>query len=168
MKRVLLIFTILIACVGCDQTTKSVAKSSLSEAEAISLVGGSIRLQIAKNYGAFLSMGESLPARWRIGLFSTGVAVVLAGLLAYALISKRINPVTVAASAMIVGGGLSNLIDRFVYGGYAVDFINVGVGPVRTGIFNLADACIMVGMALWLFGDRIWRWMGSGHEEHAG
>jgi signal peptidase II len=27
-----------------------------------------------------------------------------------------------------------------------VDFLNVGIGPLRTGIFNVADVAIMVGV----------------------
>jgi signal peptidase II len=34
------------------------------------------------------------------------------------------------------------------YGGRVVDFLNVGLGPVRTGIFNVADMAIMAGVIL--------------------
>lgn len=145
-KRLLLIFGLLISCVGCDQTSKSVAKTYLSETEAISLVGGSVRLQMAKNYGAFLSVGDSLPASWRSGLFLGGVGIVLAGLVAYALLFKQVTSLSTSGVALVVGGGLSNLIDRLQYGGYVVDFINVGIGPLRTGVFNLADVAIMAGV----------------------
>jgi signal peptidase II len=40
-----------------------------------------------------------------------------------------------------------------LYGGYVVDFLNVGVGPVRTGIFNFADVFIMTGVLLIIFSD---------------
>ena len=46
------------------------------------------------------------------------------------------------------GGGFSNLFDRTVHGGYVVDFINVGFGALRTGIFNVADVAITVGVLL--------------------
>jgi signal peptidase II len=59
--------------------------------------------------------------------------------------------------ALIVGGGVSNLVDRLRYGGYVVDFLNVGIGPVRTGIFNVADMAIMVGVVLWAFSDKFWK-----------
>jgi signal peptidase II len=39
---------------------------------------------------------------------------------------------------------LSNLIDRIAVGS-VIDFLNVGVGSLRTGIFNLADVAIMAG-----------------------
>src|SRR5512138_2408713 len=98
-KRLLLILALLISCVGCDQTSKSVAKTYLSETQAISLLGGSVRLQVAKNYGAFLSLGDSLPASWRSGLFLCGVGLVLAVLIAYSLLFKQVTPLSISAVA---------------------------------------------------------------------
>jgi lipoprotein signal peptidase len=43
-----------------------------------------------------------------------------------------------------MAGALSNLIDRIAVGS-VIDFLNVGVGLLRTGIFNLADVAIMAG-----------------------
>ena len=51
------------------------------------------------------------------------------------------------AVALFASGGASNLIDRLVRGS-VIDFMNVGVGPVRTGIFNVADVAVMAGAAL--------------------
>lgn len=157
IKRLLLIVAILISCVGCDQTTKSVAKMYLSEAEPVSLLGGTVRLQIAKNYGAFLSLGAAMPQGVRSTVFFAGVAMVLVTLLAYCLASKSSNPIIVPTLAMIIGGGLSNLIDRFLYGGYVFDFLNMGIGSVRTGVFNVADVFIMSGVLLLGFSDFIFK-----------
>jgi signal peptidase II len=90
-------------------------------------------------------------------LLSVVVGAVLAALLAYLFITKPQNPIVGVSIALIVGGGVSNLIDRLRYGGYVVDFLNVGIGPVRTGIFNVADMAIMLGVVLWLFGDWLWQ-----------
>jgi signal peptidase II len=155
-KRLLLVLAILFSCVGCDQATKSVAKAYLSETHAIVLLGDTVRLQVAKNYGAFLSLGSSIGESSRGLLLSVVVGLVLAALLAYLFISKPQNPVVGVSIALIVGGGVSNLIDRLRYGGYVVDFLNVGIGPVRTGIFNVADMAIMAGVVLWAFSDRLW------------
>jgi signal peptidase II len=48
---------------------------------------------------------------------------------------------------LFFAGGASNLIDR-IYRGSVIDFMNVGIGGLRTGIFNVADLAIMLGMAL--------------------
>jgi signal peptidase II len=56
---------------------------------------------------------------------------------------------SVLGLALVVAGGVSNLADR-VARGTVVDFLNVGVGSIRTGIFNVADMAIMAGIALTL------------------
>ena len=146
LKRLPLIIAILICCVGCDQSTKSFAKAHLSETQAISFLGDSVRLQIAKNYGAFLSLGASKAPAVRSALFSAGVAAMLLALLVYSLRTMTKNPIVVPALALIIGGGASNLLDRLAYGGYVVDFLNLGMGSIRTGIFNVADVFIMCGV----------------------
>ena len=155
LKRLLLIMTILISCVGCDQATKSMAKTYLSETEAVSFLSGSVRLQIAKNYGAFLSLGASMNQAVRTALLSAGVAAVLIALFAYCLAATPGNPVVLIALGIVIGGGVSNLIDRLLYGGYVVDFLNLGIGQIRTGIFNVADVFIVTGVVLLVFRDRL-------------
>lgn len=153
LKRLLLIVTMLVSCVGCDQTTKSVAKSYLSETEVVSLLRGSVRMQIAKNHGAFLSVGQSMQRTTRTALLTAGVAAVLVALFAYGVATTASNPLVLPALGIIIGGGVSNLLDRLFYGGYVLDFLNVGIGPVRTGIFNVADVFIMAGVLLLVFSN---------------
>lgn len=49
--------------------------------------------------------------------------------------------------ALFVAGGASNLVDRITYG-MVIDFMNDGIGSVRTGIFNVADMAIMLGAVI--------------------
>ena len=57
-------------------------------------------------------------------------------------------------AALILAGGASNWVDRVMQGS-VVDFgINVGVGSLRTGIFNVADVAIMLGVAVLILGER--------------
>lgn len=51
--------------------------------------------------------------------------------------------------AIFLAGGASNLLDRITYG-MVIDFMNVGIGPLRTGIFNVADMAIMLGAGFFL------------------
>ena len=71
----------------------------------------------------------------------------------WAFRSKRMSTSQIVGAALICGGGLGNVIDRVSHGGYVTDFLNIGVGPVRTGIFNVADMALMLGVALLFFGD---------------
>lgn len=139
------------SCVGCDQAAKSVARSQLAHTETVSLAGDTLRLQYTENNGAFLGLGAALPKRWRTVIFSGAVAVVLGLVLAYALVSESAPVTVVVALSLVGGGGIGNLLDRVAHGGYVVDFINLGVGVVRTGIFNVADVAITAGMVLFVW-----------------
>lgn len=48
---------------------------------------------------------------------------------------------------MVLSGALSNLLDRFIYDGYVVDYINV----TFYSVFNVADVAIVVGLVILLF-----------------
>ena len=152
-RRLLLVLFVLVSCVGCDQATKSIATSRLPLAQTRSYLGDTVRLQLMHNEGAFLSVGASLPKAWRQGLLRLGVACMLAGLLAAALFFAPPRHAPVVALSLMFAGGASNLIDRFVNDGYVVDFLNLGIGPLRTGIFNVADMALMLGVFMLLLGS---------------
>ena len=147
LKRIILVFLVLFSCVGCDQTTKVAARRYLPRNEILSIAGDTLRFQYAENKGGFLGMGSSLPGKIRNFLFTVGIGVFIVAALCYLLVSP-LPTVTVAALSLICGGGCGNLIDRIAHGGYVIDFLSVGVGGLRTGIFNIADMAIMVGALL--------------------
>jgi signal peptidase II len=72
LTRLVLVAAMLIACVGCDQTTKSLAREHLQGRGIASFFDDTLRLQYAENPGAFLSLGESLPHRWKTAVFIVG------------------------------------------------------------------------------------------------
>ncbi|MBM4259806.1 MAG: signal peptidase II [Deltaproteobacteria bacterium] len=143
--KFVLILAILTSCIGCDQATKLVAKRQLVPGEILSYAGDTFRLQYAENSGAFLSLGASLPHHWRQWLFTILTGVFLVGLLIYLLVSKSLTRLSLICLSLVCAGGIGNLIDRIAYDGRVVDFLNVGIGPLRTGIFNVADMAITFG-----------------------
>lgn len=160
VKRLLLIFFVLLACVGCDQSTKLYAEARLPRTQPLSLFSDTVRLQITHNEGSFLGLGASAPKVWCLVTLRVGVSAMLLGLLAYTMFVKASQAPFIFALALVFAGGSSNLIDRFVNDGYVVDFINLGAGPIRTGIFNVADVAITVGALLLLV--QSWRRRESG------
>jgi signal peptidase II len=133
-----------------DQLTKALFKQILTPGEVVSLFAGSLLVLPAYNHGAFLSLGAEMSDATRNIIFIYGVLAILAGLLGWLLRSSRLGSVEVIAIACILGGGLSNLLDRCVYDGRVFDFLNIGIGHFRTGVFNVADVGIMLGVALLL------------------
>ena len=67
------------------------------------------------------------------------------------------------AFALFIAGGVSNWFDR-VSDGRVVDFMNVGIGWLRTGIFNVADVAIMLGAALFVLAELRFRRAHGAHE----
>jgi signal peptidase II len=137
----------MLACVGCDQQTKSLATTHLRGRETKSFFADTVRLDYTENSGAFLGLGESLPAEWKTALFSVGCSFGIGALLIYAFLVPRSTALQVLALALICAGGTGNLIDRWTLG-HVRDFLNMGIGPIRTGIFNIADATLMAGSLL--------------------
>jgi signal peptidase II len=138
---------VMLSCISCDQATKAMARGGLV-GRPISFLGDAVRLEYAENTGAFLSLGASLPSRTRTLLFVGGTSLIILGLLV-ALARYRQGSMTGAFGlALLAGGAVGNLIDRVVYGGAVVDFVSLGLGPFRTGIFNLADVAITLGVVL--------------------
>ena len=150
-QRCMLIGTTVAMCVAVDQLTKYFAKAHLTLTDMHSMLGDTVRLQLAHNTGAFLSLGASLPPDVRQWVFSFGVAILLIAVIVYALRSQGLSRLSIVSLALIFAGGASNLGDRLVYGGYVVDYMQVGIGWLRTGVFNVADMAIMAGTFMLLF-----------------
>ena len=151
VKRLALIALVLAGSVGCDQATKRVAIATLEGRPTQQFFADTVRLGLARNDGAFLSLGANLPADLRFWLLTVVVGVVLFGLLAFLVRSQELRAMEAAGYALILGGGFSNWIDRARHGGSVVDFLNVGFGSLRTGIFNVADVAIFAGIAVVLW-----------------
>jgi signal peptidase II len=137
------------ATISCDRITKHVAVSTLAGSPSRSFLADTLRLEYVENAGAFLSLGATWPAGIRIAVFG-----VMNGLLLLALVTMAIRHrwprLALLGVSVFAAGGASNLLDRIVYGN-VIDFMNVGVGPLRTGIFNVADMAVMLGAAIVLW-----------------
>jgi signal peptidase II len=139
---------ILLSCVGCDQAAKHIAQARLKGHPPRSFCGDLMRLQYAENPGAFLGLGGQMPplARWAALVGVNGL--IAAALVGFLLLGGKIPPLRLAACTLLLSGAVGNLIDRLRFDGLVVDFLNLGIGPLRTGIFNVADLAIVAGAVL--------------------
>lgn len=153
--RFILLFVVLAFCIGCDQATKGMASQTLKHSPPISLLGNTIRIQYAENRGSFLGFGSQLPERLRFFLLTIMNGVFLLVLTGILLTRWNMGRMKFTACALIAGGGTGNLLDRAAYNGVVIDFLNIGIGPLRTGIFNVADVAITAGL-LGLLYTNLW------------
>ena len=149
VKRVILVFSIIVVVIGIDQWSKAWAVNTLMGEPSTSYLGDFFRLTFARNTGAFLSLGSGLSDNWRYWALTILPVLVLLFLLYQTLFSKTMSQWQIIAFSSILGGGLSNIFDRIMYGS-VVDFLNMGIGNLRTGIFNVADMGIMAGLFMML------------------
>lgn len=79
---------------------------------------------------------------WIFGLFSVAL---ISALFLYLVLGKQVQRYEYVCFGFIAGGGLSNILDRLIYGS-VVDFINVQGIPFWHYIFNTADVMVHVGL----------------------
>jgi signal peptidase II len=144
VPKIALVVAIAAAVVTADLVAKAVFERAFSDQPTLHLLGDTVRIGFVLNEGVFLSLGSALAPATRFWLFVVGVGGVLAMLLGLTLRDPRFRKPEVVAVAAIVGGGIGNLIDRVQLGAVR-DFLNVGIGSLRTGIFNVADMAITFG-----------------------
>lgn len=147
----LILIVAALTTIGCDRVTKHVAETMLAGMPERSYLNDTVRIGYAENPGGFLGIGANLPQAARTAFFTvaTGLALVALGVLA---IGPAVTGLARLGLTLFIAGGGSNWIDRIVRGS-VVDFLNVGVGPVRTGIFNVADVAIIIGAGLLLMAE---------------
>jgi signal peptidase II len=130
---------IALAAIAADQLTKHIVTGHLQLDEAVHVVGP-LSIRHVRNSGiAFGLFASATP----IVIVLTGIAV--AWMLLYFARSGSRHPVLPVALGLVIGGSLSNLIDR-VRLGYVTDFLDLRWWPA----FNLADSFIVIGVAILL------------------
>ncbi len=148
-QRLKILLPILLVSIGLDRWTKIWATEELYGQPTRSYLNDMFRLLYVENTGAFLSLGSGLSDQLRYWLLTLLPALLLVGLLLYTLLHRDMLRPHVIAFSFILAGGLSNIYDRILEGS-VVDFMNMGIGSLRTGIFNVADMSIMLGLFIML------------------
>lgn len=136
-------FGLILLCIAVDQGTKYWAVQVLKPVGDIPLWEGVLHLTYAQNTGMAFSMLSQ--HTWVLtlitGLFLTGAIVFL-------ILRRQKLPLFIqVVAALIIGGGIGNLIDRMTLG-YVIDFIYVKI--INFAIFNGADSFVVVGCILLL------------------
>lgn len=152
IRRALLTLGLASFVLAADQATKLWALQSLRLHRAIEVVPGCFHLAYAENRSAAFGILGILPfelRRYVLTAFAVAAIVVLIALVATGRIRRSW---TAAATGLILGGAIGNVIDRMRFG-FVVDFIDWHVGDhYHWPTFNVADSGIVVGvfMLLWL------------------
>lgn len=140
---------IAVVVVTIDQLSKIYAVSNWKGLPPQSFLGDLFRIEYAQNEGAFLSMFAGLSEQSRFWILVVFNGLILIGVACYLLYDRQVSRWVFFAFAFVVAGGIGNMIDRVRFR-YVIDFFNIGVGGIRSGIFNVADMAITAGFLMML------------------
>ncbi len=133
-----------------DQITKYLAVKYLTAVDTVPLIKDVLHLTYVENTGAAFGMMKD--KRW---VFMTVSVVAIAVLIGVIIAYGRELVFASVSLAMVLGGGIGNMIDRTLLG-YVVDFIDFRL--INFAVFNGADSFVCVGaffLIIYLFKDLI-------------
>jgi len=132
-----------------DLITKHLAGIYFKNSSPLYFFYNTVMIVYTENTGAFLGMGADWPpAAKYLALIIIPMILCFYGL--YYCLFKEKQTMKLILIVSIIAGGLGNLIDRLVNNFTVIDFLNFGIGPVRTGILNVADLSVTFGVVLFL------------------
>ncbi|MFH1190213.1 MAG: signal peptidase II [Candidatus Omnitrophota bacterium] len=121
-----------------DRLTKYFVAESLALGQSIKIVPGVFHITLVFNDGAAFGVLRDFGIFFVIFSFAV---IAFIPLIVYR--SSHLDMASAAALALILGGASGNLVDRLKFG-YVIDFLDFRIWPV----FNVADSCITIGVAL--------------------
>ena len=133
---------VILSGIAIDQFTKWLAVKFLMPITTKPLIEGVLHLTYVENRGA--AFGMLADNRWVFIVIST---LTILALLFYLFAGYSQNRLYTIPIALIISGGIGNMIDRLALG-YVVDFIDFRL--INFAVFNGADSFVCVGAALLL------------------
>ncbi len=136
-RMLIVVLAIVFGSVALDQITKAIVVSHMTLHQEVPFLPGFMRFYYTENSGAAFSMLSEHP--WVFMVFS----VIAMAVIVYLLFRfYRRHPLLAVSLAMVLGGGIGNMIDR-VLNGYVVDFLDFQF--VHFAVFNVADIFVTCG-----------------------
>lgn len=135
MKYFALSFSLLI--IGLDQLFKELAIKYLSPIATKPIIQDVFHLTYVENKGAAFGI-----LRGKTPFLIILTLVVIIAVVVMILRNKVKNNFFLWSLALIIGGGVGNLIDRIVRG-YVIDYLDTRF--INFAVFNFADCCVVIG-----------------------
>ena len=123
MKKKFLVLFIILANISCDQITKKSVRKHVTKHDYIQVLEENFILTNVENTGAALGLGQNLPPTLKL-IFLNLIPCLILFFMAYYLLKNKVkNRWATIAISFIIGGGLGNLTDRFLYGSVTIFYI---------------------------------------------
>ncbi len=141
LKKMIWGFVIIIGCIGLDQITKAIARSSLKPKGSITIIKNFFKFTYVENKGG--AWGAFSGKLW---LFII-ITVFALGVMFYLLkdFNLQNNKMYSIGLCLIIAGAIGNFIDRLALK-YVTDFLDFYIFGYDFPVFNVADICIVIGV----------------------
>ena len=136
----ILVGALILGVIALDQISKALVLNFLYEGQVV-LIPGVLNFTYVENRG--MAFGLLADHRWVFMVLSV-LGIALVGFYLYRYVRSTLGRVSLA---LIIGGGIGNMIDRISLG-FVVDFIDFCLFDFWVWVFNVADAAVCVGAAL--------------------
>ena len=140
IKEYIFISALIIGGILIDQISKLIATEFLLPVESVPIIENVLHLTYVTNRGA--AFGMLANSRWVFMIIST---LAILAISAFLYLGKSPNKYYTVALAMVISGGIGNMIDRVALG-YVVDFIDFCL--INFAVFNIADSFVCVGAGM--------------------
>lgn len=144
MVSLIILISIIAGSILIDQVVKIIVSSTMSVGQTVPVIEDIFHFTYIRNEGA--AFGMLADHRWVFMIIST---VAIGALLVYLFKFCKERMLTKIGIALIIGGGIGNMIDR-IFLGYVVDMIDCRF--IDFYVFNIADSCVCVGAGIVILG----------------
>lgn len=138
-KKLIILISVILGGIFLDQLTKILVHNLMDLYQSIEIIPNVFNITYIQNEGA--AFGMLSDHRWVFMVIST-VAIIGMGIYLFGFCKERM--LLQVGLALIISGGIGNMIDRTVYG-YVVDMLDFCLFDFWMWIFNVADAFVCVG-----------------------
>ena len=144
MATLIILLSVIGASILVDQIVKIIISSTMSVGETIPVIKDIFHFTYIRNEGA--AFGMLSEHRWVFMIISS-VAIVTMCIYLFKFCKERM--LTRIGIALVIGGGIGNMIDR-IFLGYVIDMIDCRF--IDFYVFNVADSCVCVGAGIVFLG----------------
>ena len=130
---------IAVACLIAAQLIGYLVNTRIPENSTV-IINSLVHFTHIRNHGGVFGMLQG--SGWLFALIS---ALLLIGVTLFLALGKDLHRYEYVCFGFIVGGGASNVLDRFVYGS-VIDFIDIQHIPYWNYVFNTADVMVHIGI----------------------
>ena len=141
-KKLIVLISVILGGIALDQLTKILVDKLMDLYDSITIIPGMLNITYIQNEGA--AFGMLSDHRWVFMVIST-VAILGMGIYLFGFCKERM--LLQVGLALIISGGIGNMIDRTAYG-YVIDMIDFCLFDFWMWIFNVADAFVCVGAGI--------------------